>query len=131
EELFSDRAYMHRFKYLKDHTDAKKSDDKHLPLGFAVERSEGKQDWVGYTCAACHTNDIKFKGVRMRIDGAPTLADFQGFVTELARALKKTVNDEAAFKRFAKHVDKSNKNDPVALATLRSELQQFETKYAG
>ncbi|MBI3898453.1 MAG: cytochrome C [Gammaproteobacteria bacterium] len=126
---FSTPAYIRRFKYLTGYADASAPEGDRLPVGFAIERNEGKQDWMGYTCGACHTNDIQFKGVRMRIDGAPTMADFQSFVTQLGRALKKTVVDDATFNRFARRVTKSN--DPTAFAALRSELEQFEKKYSG
>ncbi|SFM61154.1 di-heme-cytochrome C peroxidase [Nitrosomonas communis] len=126
--LFSTTAHIRSFKYLTDDSGAKEAEAQRLPLGFAIERNEGKEDWVGYTCGACHTNDIQYNGVRMRIDGAPALADFQSFITQLGRALKKTVNDEAIFNRFALRVNKSH--DQVALAALRNELEVFEKKYS-
>lgn len=129
EALFSTTAHIRSFKYLTDDTGAKGGEAQRLPLGFAIEKNEGKEDWVGYTCGACHTNDIQYNGVRMRVDGAPALADFQSFVTQLARALKKTVNDEAAFNRFALRVNKTH--DQAAFAALRNELEQFEEKYSG
>jgi hypothetical protein len=41
-----------------------------LPIGFAVDR-----EWIGMTCAACHTSDITYAEKTLRIDGAPAAAD--------------------------------------------------------
>ncbi len=66
-----------------------------LPVGFAKETYQGK-DYVGYTCAACHTAQINFKNTgdkkarALRIDGGPAMADMAGFLTELARSMKLT-----------------------------------------
>ncbi len=84
-----------------------------LPLGFAVETVRNGQDWMGYTCAACHTNDIIFNGHRLRIDGAPTLADFGQFITQLALSVHETTKDLNKFKRFAFQVTLSN--DPICI----------------
>ena len=48
---------------------------------------EGK-DYVGYTCAACHTGQINFKEKALRIDGGPAMADMVGFLTALQKAME-------------------------------------------
>jgi cytochrome c peroxidase len=92
----------------------------HLPLGFAEDdRGDkhlvrtrlrwyaGQRDrerWIGLTCAACHTAEIAFEGRRLRIDGAPAMADFQSFVEAIDQALVATRDDPAKFDRFARGV---------------------------
>lgn len=76
-----------------------------LPVGFAKDTdSKTGQAWVGFTCAACHSNQIDYKGTRMRIDGAPTLADNFRFSDDLVAALQATAKDDAKFDRFARKV---------------------------
>src|SRR3546814_1009796 len=60
-----------------------------LPVGFVKETYQGK-DYVGFTCAACHTGQITYKGRAIRIDGGPAMADMVLFLTELTDALMQT-----------------------------------------
>lgn len=94
--------------------------DARLPLGFTVDCESDaafnvtKLDWqtgrptpvpwVGMNCSACHTNEIRSGTRTVIIDGAPTLADFQGFMEALQNALKATTTDSDKFARFAKAV---------------------------
>ena len=57
--------------------------------------------WLGLNCAACHTTEITYQGRRLRIEGAPTLADFDGLVNGLEAALVATANDGARLRRLA------------------------------
>jgi mono/diheme cytochrome c family protein len=94
-----------------------------LPLGFAVDEDKGRsadimcdtfpatcdglvmrQKWVGLNCSACHTSEIEIGAGRLRIEGAPALADFQAFEEEIAASLRLTLNDRARFDRFARQV---------------------------
>lgn len=76
-----------------------------LPVGFAknIDSKSGAQ-WIGMTCAACHTGQISYKGITMRIDGGPTLADFEGFNEGLVSALSTTYKQQDKFDRFAQAV---------------------------
>lgn len=112
--LFMDRSWFDRFGYLWA------SPDSRLPIGFAVdaqsdrlfeitrqrwfEGQDDRQPWVGLNCAACHTNRITYNGQSQIVDGAPTLADFQGFTDALTRAMEQTAADPARFDRFASRV---------------------------
>jgi cytochrome c peroxidase len=73
-----------------------------LPVGFVkdVDRRTGKE-WIGLTCAACHTGIIVAGRTALIVDGAPTMADFQGFFQDLAAAMRRTLDDPAKFDRFA------------------------------
>ncbi|MGP0059859.1 MAG: di-heme-cytochrome C peroxidase [Beijerinckiaceae bacterium] len=108
-----------------------------LPVGFAIDNSNDEsfsvtklrwksgqsvsEDWVGFNCSACHTAEITFKGARMRVEGGPTLADFQGFMETLNRSLVQTRDDSAKFGRFASQVlgaDDSTLNRETLKAAL-------------
>ncbi len=89
-----------------------------LPIGFAIDiqsdklfspvtrlrwkaGQSDKEPWVGMNCAACHTNDLAYKGKRLRIEGAPTLANFQGYLRSVNDALVETQNWPEKWDRFA------------------------------
>jgi hypothetical protein len=107
---FLDPENIARYRYLP-------GPQSPLPLGFAVDTQgdcdltyskirwradqDSREPWVGMNCAACHTTEITYKGARIRIDGGPTLADFQSFLNNLDLALATTLNDPAKFDRFA------------------------------
>jgi hypothetical protein len=125
EKLFRDPAYMVRFGYLPQRKNECNPDA--LPVGFVKDpkRDGGLEDWLGLTCAACHTTQINYKGVGYRIDGAPTLADLQDFLKEMHRALKATLDpaNDAKFRRFTSRVLPKNA-DPKDVADLKTRLQQ-------
>lgn len=90
-----------------------------LPIGFVRDG-----DHLGFTCAACHTNQINFQGKGWLVDGAPTLADIETFQRRLTLALAKTAQDESKFARFATGV---LGHDPPApkIRQLRDDLKQM------
>ena len=94
---FNERS-LARYGYLENQN-AKLNPDR-LPLGFV---KDGDADWLGLTCAACHTNEIDFGGQTWRVDGAPALADTWAFLNDLGESLKQTAQspDGDKFRRFA------------------------------
>lgn len=98
---------------------------KSLPVGFVADI--GKNGWfVGMTCAACHTSEIKFGANTIRVDGAPTNADMFGFIEELGKALHKAATDDLAFARFSTRLPKTHSKQPK----LREELTKFAEEFA-
>jgi hypothetical protein len=67
-----------------------------------VEDSYQGKKYMGFSCAACHTTQINYQGTGIRIDGAPTLADFEGFFEGIEKAIRATLDDAAKFDRLAK-----------------------------
>ncbi|MGE3818775.1 MAG: di-heme-cytochrome C peroxidase [Isosphaeraceae bacterium] len=119
--LFRDDANLDRLRFLT-HKKSELNPDG-LPVGFVkdsdvdptrsaakrlfLEANFGKRarttekSWLGMTCAACHTGRVTSGDVTLQIDGAPAMADFQTFLSELADALEATHRDEARMGRFA------------------------------
>ena len=109
---FLDSGYIARFGYIPRPGE--------LPIGFAVDVQDASAlqntnlvwkrgqspsaPWVGMTCAACHTGEIRHRGRRIRIEGGATLADFQAFLEAVNRALQQTRDDPQKFERFARRV---------------------------
>jgi hypothetical protein len=74
-----------------------------LPVGFARDDYKGK-DFIGFTCAACHTGQINYNGTGIRIDGAPAMADMDSLLTDIAAALRATSTKPDVRARFVQNV---------------------------
>ena len=78
-----------------------------LALGFVKDTYKGKE-YMGLTCAACHTSQINYDGVAMRIDGGAAMADMQTFINGLSESLQATYKDPEKKKRFIAAVMERN-----------------------
>jgi hypothetical protein len=117
-DKFFARANFERWRFLplekldrdqESHVDQEVHD---WPLGFVITHTDSKKevwkgDWLGLTCAGCHTGQVEYQSKKLRIDGAPTMADLNQFLWDLQAALKATYDDGVKngdkFKRYAKH----------------------------
>ena len=78
-----------------------------LPVGFVKDKYAGRKHWydffnpskdyIGYTCAACHTAQVNYQDPKLpanapakaiRIDGGPAMSDMVGFLLELEASMK-------------------------------------------
>src|SRR5690606_20882768 len=74
-----------------------------LPVGFVKDTYQGR-DYMGFTCAACHTSQINHDGKAIRIDGGPAMADMVGYLHAMEKGLEQTIGDPAKNKRFVDRV---------------------------
>lgn len=100
-KLFRDNRNMDHYRYLV--RNPTRSNPDGLPVGIVKDEFRGKA-FVGFTCAACHTNQVNYRGVGLRIDGGPAMADMDGFMAELAADLRRAQTDAAVRARFVKNV---------------------------
>jgi hypothetical protein len=100
-EPFRSNENMNRYRYLPQK--ATSSNPDALPVGFVKDTYKGN-DYVGLTCAACHTGQINYKGKGIRIDGGPAGADMETFMADIVRAMKETRENEEVQNRFVKNV---------------------------
>ncbi|MDQ1812001.1 di-heme-cytochrome C peroxidase [Massilia sp. CCM 9210] len=98
---FRANEHMNSLRYLPQRATASNPDA--LPVGFVKDRYLNK-NYVGLTCAACHTAQINYRGLGMRIDGGPGGADMVGFLTSLTTAMQAVRDDAAVRERFVKAV---------------------------
>ena len=98
-----------------------------LPVGFAVGQWDN-QTYVGMTCAACHTRQIRVDGKLYRIDGGPALTDLYGFFVEIDEAVQRTLASDPAFDDFSAQV-LAPKPSVEAKAKLRHDLETFAGTY--
>jgi mono/diheme cytochrome c family protein len=80
-------ANVQRWRYLPQR--ATTSNPDALPVGFAKDRYKGR-DYLGFTCAACHTGQVNYNGIALRIDGGPSMADMNTFMHDLGAAVNAT-----------------------------------------
>lgn len=105
--LFSDPAYLDRFGFIP--SPVSQTNPAGLPVGFArttaTDPTTGKPfDQLGFTCAACHTGRLDYRGTAMFIDGGPAMTDIGRFRNALGLALGLTAASPTRFKRFADRV---------------------------
>ncbi|MEZ5351991.1 MAG: di-heme-cytochrome C peroxidase [Bryobacteraceae bacterium] len=73
-----------------------------LPIGFAVgKHRDSGEEFVGLTCAACHSGLIAAEGKRFMIEGAPSMVDFDLFLSEMVDAMGETLSNGDKWSRFA------------------------------
>jgi hypothetical protein len=142
--MFADPAHFQKYGFIA-------SDGPHplnpggLPIGFAIDPVGPKPgaastgvdlvdptkvgQYLGITCAACHTSSISINGRAIRIEGGASHVDFDRFYADLADAVTRTVFDPAKFQRFAMRV--LGHLLPTAVADLGQKLAYFEVKIAG
>ena len=103
EKLFRNDENINSYRYLPSKANSWNPDG--LPVGFVKNTdTQNNQEWMGFTCAACHTGQIQYKDIEMRIEGGPTLADFEAFNEDLVAALSATYQEQAKFDRFSRKV---------------------------
>lgn len=105
------------FGFLREPDHTKNPDD--FPIGVAksvVKDGPFKGEYIGLTCAACHTNQINYEGVNIRIDGGNTTA-FQvvPWLKKLTSSLEHIQKDKNAFKEMVTEIGKKGKVDEADL----------------
>jgi len=95
-----------------------------LPVGFTKAN-----DYVGMTCAACHTRQIAVGGKEYRIDGGPAIVDVQSFFADLDRAVGDARASEAKFLAFAREVIGDANPDPQEVEELKAEVKLWFDRY--
>lgn len=72
-----------------------------LPLGVLRDRNEAEgQDYVGLSCPACHTGQMRVGGKRVVIEGGQAFFDLERFLTALSRSIDTTIADGPKKQRF-------------------------------
>jgi hypothetical protein len=139
EALFNDDDHIRGFRYLPRTT----STGLDLPVGFAVDTADdsklnqtrlrwkagqtSREPWLGMNCSACHTAELSYNGQAIRVEGGPTLADFQGFLGTLTAALAETLSDEAKFGRFADRILGISGSDRDALKSALARQVKWQS----
>src|SRR5215470_1907105 len=102
-----------------------------LPVGFVKDVDLGDaSQWIGMTCAACHTGQVNFAGRTLQIDGAPTNADMFALIDGISKALDASAaaKTDAKFMRFAVKVLPQN-HVPADVDKLYADLKGFAADF--
>jgi hypothetical protein len=142
EELLRSNANMRALGFIPQPPGVRNPDG--LPIGFAKDSSRVEvelkagllgvsfnedhypltEDWLGFTCAACHTAELVARGKTIRIEGGGAMADMEGFLAELARAMRATIDDDTKFERFQVRIKKHAGGD-IDTTGLRDDLAAY------
>ena len=125
-EPFRSNLNMDKYRYLPQRKSFFNPDA--LSVGFVKETYQGK-DYMGYTCAACHTSQVNYQGQAIRIDGGPAMADMVGFLTAMQEAMEQTLAVDNKKQRFIEKVrsfknDYKSASDEEVLADLQKWTQE-------
>ncbi len=96
-EVFGSRQNMERFGYPFLRVDDER------PAGFVVEEA-GDQAWLGLTCAACHTGEMRFEGKVAMVHGGSSMGDFEEFLLSVDASVEGLKGDDEARARIAKRM---------------------------
>lgn len=146
QSLFRDRKHIEKLGYIPQQASAGRNPDG-LPIGFvkddvaeaflASSMSAGRlgilsnnqeyayNEWLGLTCAACHTAEIKYNGHKLRIDGGPALSDMPAFLGGMKAAIDATIADNEKMVRFAKRVLSEGGFNDTEKEELKKQLVSF------
>ncbi len=94
-----------------------------MPVGFVKETYQG-HDYLGYTCAACHTGQVNYQGKAIRIDGGPAMADMPGFLHAMESAMQETLDNDTKKERFVNAVKDLN-NDYRSRNKIIADLEEW------
>jgi len=140
--LFSDRANLESYGFLySDNYDEAGSGPGEfpntggLPIGVLKDtRGEGytplakhaqdrTRDYVGLTCAACHTGDLRYNGERFLIHAGQSNLDYERFISDVSLAVSKASQDPKGSgylaRMVAKGADEKNATSRLVAATQR------------
>lgn len=99
-----------------------------LPVGFHTSGS-GDAQLVGVTCAACHTRQLEVGGKAYRVDGGPSLTDFQAFLADLDQAVGDATASDASFAAFAASILQTSTPAAADVAALRQRVDAWYRRY--
>ncbi|MBV9718819.1 MAG: hypothetical protein JOZ77_05840 [Candidatus Eremiobacteraeota bacterium] len=114
---------MRRLGFIVDENRMDAANPYGWPVGFTIDRDAATGvAMAGFTCAACHTAQIQYRGVSYRIDGGQAGADINEFRTEMRQALLTTAKDPVRHAAFVQETVKLG----LTAAQLASALAELE-----
>lgn len=121
DTLFSAPEVFEKYRYLPQKPTFFNPDG--LAVGFTKDSYQG-MDYVGYTCAACHTGQVNYRGQAIRIDGGPAMADMVGYLQALQQAMQEVLTQSEKQQRFIDAV-LAHENDYHDKDQVLTDLQKW------
>lgn len=123
QDLFRSDSNMKRLGLIPTSSSANNPDG--LPIGLTRN-----DDYMGPTCAACHTQQLTYQNQTIHIDGGQSFLNLNQFLADLTLALKTTLDNPEKLNRFQANV----LGDDALLAeqaALKQDLQKlYEKRHA-
>jgi hypothetical protein len=144
-DLFRDDKHMKSLGYIPQAPKPGRNPDG-LPIGFVKEdiqepflkstlhaerintqaNQQGYNEWMGLTCAACHTADINYGNKTLRINGGSAQSDLAAFMSDLSKVLAATTKDDSKLTRFAKKVlAEGGGYNEIEKQSLKTQLEAY------
>ena len=120
DRLFRSNENMGKYRYLLQKPTW--DNEEGLPVGWVYDAYDGN-DYIGFTCAACHTTQVNHKGTGIRIDGGPAMTDVWTMFVDLEQALKASLADEK-FSELANRILADNATDSEQRKDLKGRLER-------
>ena len=131
---FRENDYMAALGFITATADQYNPDG--LPVGLVRDADKKNGDYLGLTCAACHTGQVRINGKRIRIDGGQALIDYTQFEQKILASLKAMLGDSEKFLRFSAQLisaaaaaNKTLSEDEIATQLL-TRIAELEKRYA-
>ena len=121
EDMFASNKVFDQYRYLPQKPTFFNPDG--LAVGFVKDTYQGK-DYIGYTCAACHTGQVNYQGQAIRIDGGPAMADMDNYLKALYAAMFETMTHKEKRNRFIERVIERD-NDYQSKKAVFSDLRKW------
>ena len=97
-----------------------------LPVGLVKDTYKGTA-YVGFTCAACHTGQVNYKGVAIRVDGGPAGSDMDSFLQDMGKAMTALLKNDAARAQFVQRV-LARKGDYSSADKVGKDLETYSQR---
>jgi hypothetical protein len=132
-DLFSAPNVQARYGLLPD---TSRYNPEQLPVGIVKDvladntvdlLGQGHREWIGMSCAACHTGQIQYKGKAIRIDGNQAMWNFSQWSNDMVGNLLLTSALHDRFERFARRVlaREGRENTVANREKLRDDLKTY------
>lgn len=122
QQLFRDNQHLNQYRYLTQQASWENPDG--LPVGWAKDTYQNK-DYLGFTCAACHTAQLNYQQHAIRIDGGPALADMESLLEALAQALRATLDQPEKQERLLQTVKRPAKEVKADLIRYTALMEHY------
>ena len=121
-DLFNSTKHINTLGLLTEPPNLTANPDN-LPVGITktvVNKGQFKGNYVGVTCAACHTGQVQYQGKQIRIDGgAGTRFNISAWITSLSNSLDETLNNPL---RFQQMIARMKQRGPVDQDEVKAQL---------
>jgi len=97
-----------------------------LPIGFVKDIDTQGKEWIGFTCAACHTGQINYKNSHIRIDGGQSLGDFIAFLSMVSDSLGQMQVQPTKLTRFSQALYGDNAAENID--KLKTDITHYKAK---